>query len=152
MKKRSTEWLAAVLGARPLAGLAALLFCLLSASTEARGAFGFNSVVDRAKKLAAESFRAPPSVPDFLTSLSYDEYRGIRFDVKQSLWRERGNFQVQFIHPGLYYNYAVVNKNGDGKAPHNIVFPTILSAYGSNEMLTEIPADLGFAGFRIAFP
>jgi len=22
------------------------------------------------------------------------------------LWRERGNFQVQFVHLGLYYNYA----------------------------------------------
>jgi hypothetical protein len=47
------------------------------------------------------TFRAPPPIPEFLTTLSYDEYRDIRFDTKRSLWRERGNFQVQFVHPGL---------------------------------------------------
>jgi Periplasmic glucan biosynthesis protein, MdoG len=61
----------------------------------------FDSVADRAKKLAAESFRAPPPIPELLTTISYDEYRDIRFDTKRSLWRERGNFQVQFVHPGL---------------------------------------------------
>jgi glucans biosynthesis protein len=152
MKNGSAEWLAAVLGARSLAGIAALLFGLLSASTEAHGAFGFNSVVDRAKKLAAESFRAPPSVPDFLTSLSYDEYRGIRFDVRQSLWCERGIFQVQFIHPGLYYNYAVGINIVEGNEARKVDFSPSLFAYGRNKIVNKIPADLGFAGFRIAFP
>jgi glucan biosynthesis protein len=81
--------------------LVVVFITILTTSLHAKEPFGFDSVADRAKKLAAEPFRAPPSIPEFLTRLSYDEYRDIRFDTKRSLWRERGNFQVQFVHPGL---------------------------------------------------
>jgi glucans biosynthesis protein len=38
-----------------------------------------------------------------LKQLTYDQYRNIRFDSAQSLWKDAGgNFQVQFIHPGLF--------------------------------------------------
>jgi hypothetical protein len=65
--------------------------------------FSIENVASLAKKLATESFKPPQPIPDFLRQLSYDDYRDIRFDLEQSLWKETGNnFQVQFIHPGLY--------------------------------------------------
>jgi hypothetical protein len=70
--------------------------------------FSIDNVASLAKKLAAEPFKPPQPIPDFLRQLSYDDYRDIRFDPEQSLWKETGShFQVQFIHPGLYYAHSV---------------------------------------------
>ena len=132
--------------------LVVVFITILTTSLHAKEPFGFDSVADRAKKLAAEPFRAPPSIPEFLTRLSYDEYRDIRFDTKRSLWRERGNFQVQFVHPGLYYNYAAGINVVEGNEVRKLDFSPSLFTYGRNKFGDKIPADLGFAGFRIAFP
>jgi periplasmic glucans biosynthesis protein len=132
--------------------LVVVFITILTTSLHAKEPFGFDSVADRAKKLAAEPFRAPPSIPEFLTRLSYDEYRDIRFETKRSLWRERGNFQVQFVHPGLYYNYAVGINVVEGNEVRKLDFSPSLFTYGRNKFGDKIPADLGFAGFRIAFP
>jgi glucans biosynthesis protein len=129
-----------------------LLACLLPRTVSGNGSFGFEDVAERAKKLAAQAYRAPATVPDFLTALSYDDYRDIRFDTKHSWWRDRGNFQVQFIHPGLFYRHPVkinmIDANGVNPAPFSPQFFT----YGRNKFGDKIPGDLGFAGFRIAYP
>jgi glucans biosynthesis protein len=72
-------------------------------SVHSHGRIDFETVAAIARKSAAEASRAPQRIPEFLTNISYDRYRDIRFDAEKSLWRGRGNFQVQFIHPGLYY-------------------------------------------------
>lgn len=129
-----------------------LIVALCAGPVQAAEPFGFSQVAARARRLAADSFHAPTTVPDFLTDLSYDDYRDIRFDVKQSLWRERGNFQVQLIHPGLYFNRPVVINVVENNQPRKIPFSTTLFAYGRNKIADKIPNDLGFAGFRVAFP
>ncbi|HYJ13989.1 MAG TPA: glucan biosynthesis protein, partial [Candidatus Limnocylindria bacterium] len=105
-----------------------------------------------AKKSAAEAFRPPQPIPEFLRSLSYDDYRDIRFDTKRSLWRDSGNFQIQYIHPGLFYGHAVKMNTVEG----GVVRPTRFSpeqfTYGKNKFTDKIPADLGFAGFRVTYP
>jgi glucans biosynthesis protein len=118
----------------------------------AAGSFGFDDVSALAKKAAGEAFRAPPAVPDFLKDLSYDAYRDIRFDVKRSLWRDRGNFQLQFIHPGFLYGYAVRLNVIEENTVTPIRFDSTMFTYGRNKFADKIPADLGFAGFRVAYP
>src|SRR5688572_12583418 len=92
---------------RSLLRLLAILFWLIPASSEANAKFGFDDVANIAKKVATESYHPPTPVPDYLRNLSYDDYRDIRFDTKQSWWRDGGNFQIEFIHPGLFYNHSV---------------------------------------------
>jgi glucans biosynthesis protein len=65
----------------------ALIVGLVPAAAGANGHFGFNGVAEIAKKLASEPFRAPQPIPDFLASLSYDDYRDIRF-ILQSTWKD----------------------------------------------------------------
>ena len=78
--------------------------------------FNIDNVTSLARQLAAEPFKPPPPVPDFLKQLSYDDYRDIRFDSEQSLWKDPGsNFQVQFIHPGLYYTHSVAINTYDAQ-------------------------------------
>jgi periplasmic glucans biosynthesis protein len=121
-------------------------------SVAAVPAFGFDNLADIAKKLAAEPFKPPQQVPDFLKQLSYDDFRDIRFDPAQSLWKDGGNFQIQFIHPGLYYTHAVTINTIDGQEIQKVQFSPKMFSYGRNKFGDKIPADLGFAGFRLTFP
>src|SRR5206468_2437134 len=72
----------------------------------AKEAFDFATVGEKAQKLAAEPVREPTGqVPDWLLKISYDEWRDIRFRPDHALWRDKKlPFQIQFFHPGLYYN------------------------------------------------
>jgi glucans biosynthesis protein len=115
--------------------------------------FSIDNVANLAKKLAAEPFKPPQPVPDVLKQLSYDDYRDIRFDSEQSLWKETGsNFQVQFIHPGLYYTHSVAINSYDAQGIHKVAFSPKLFTYGRNKIAEKMPGDLGFAGFRLAYP
>ena len=129
-----------------------ILFCLAPTPSAANGRFSFDNVAELAKKIAAEPYRAPAQIPEFLTALSYDEYRDIRFDPTKSLWRDGGNFQIQFIHPGLFYGHAVKINTIDASGVNAVSFSPKLFNYGKNKFSEKIPADLGFAGFRVAYP
>jgi periplasmic glucans biosynthesis protein len=119
----------------------------------ANNSFGIDQVADRAKKLAAAPFKPPQAVPDFLRQLSYDDYRDIRFDPARALWKDTAsNFQVQLIHPGLLYTHAVRINTLDAQGIHKVDFSPKLFSYGRNKFADKIPADLGFAGFRLAYP
>src|SRR5262245_1783003 len=115
--------------------------------------FGFPEVAEQAQRLATEPFKAPTAIPDFLSRLSYDDYRDIRFDANQSLWRDAGGaFEVQFIHPGLLYRHAVAINTIDRGVARPVAFSPSLFTYGRNAFGDKVPADLGFAGFRITYP
>jgi periplasmic glucans biosynthesis protein len=119
----------------------------------ANAPFSIDNVAGLAKKLAAEPFKPPQPVPDLLKQLSYDEYRDIRFDSEQSLWKESGsNFQVQFIHPGLYYTHSVAINTLEAQGIRKVTFSPKLFTYGRNKFAEKMPADLGFAGFRLVYP
>lgn len=126
--------------------------CLFPVSIAANGRFDFDSVVEIARKTAAEPYRSPAVVPQFLAALSYDDYRDIRFVTAESLWREAGNFRVEFIHPGLYYKHAVrinVIESGDVRP---VPYSPSLFSFGRNKIADKVPHNLGFAGFRIGYP
>jgi glucans biosynthesis protein len=133
--------------------LCVVLVCLGQAGADANTPFGLDDVVDQAKKLASEPFKTPAIIPDFLNQLSYDEYRDIRFDSSQSLWKDgNGKFQVQFIHPGLFYRNPVAINTHDRSGVRRVPFSPTLFNYGKNTFADKIPGNLGFAGFRIAYP
>jgi glucans biosynthesis protein len=136
-------------------GVMALLLAvagLLRASAAA--AFDFDTVADRAQKLATEPYReAKGQVPDWLLKISYDQWRDIRFRPEHALWRNRHlPFEVQFFHPGLYYNRTVVVNVVDAKGVHQLPFSPTEFDYGKNDFASKVPQDLGYAGFRIHAP
>jgi glucans biosynthesis protein len=116
--------------------------------------FDFASVVKKADRLAAAPFQPPEeSVPDWLVKVSYDQWRDIRFKPDQALWRDKKlPFQVQFFHPGLFYNRTIkVNVVREGHAVP-VAFSPNLFDYGRNDFASRVPQNLGFAGFRIHAP
>jgi glucans biosynthesis protein len=92
-------------------------------------------------------------VPDWLLNISYDQWREIRFRADHALWRgERSPFQVQFFHPGLYYNRVVSVNVVEGDAVRPVAFSPSQFDYGKNDFASRVPQDLGYAGFRVHYP
>lgn len=128
-------------------GLLILVQCSLAHS------FAFDEVVERARTLAAQPYAPPAQVPRFMRELSYDQYQGIRFDPDQSLWRDSNSrFQVMLFAAGLFYTHPVrLNVvEADGVKP--LAFRKGLFDFADPEVERRVPADLGYAGFRLSFP
>lgn len=133
----------------------ALLAPEAQAQKPKRPGFDFDAVAKRAEKLARQPFKDPHGVevPDWLLQISYDQWRDIRFKPEESLWRGKGsNFEVQFFHPGLYYDRVVRIHEVDAKGVHAFEMSPNQFDYGANEFASRVPQDLGFAGFRVHYP
>jgi glucans biosynthesis protein len=140
---------------RALVALAVSLITLAApGAARARATFDFEAVAQKAQRLAAEPFREPPaSVPDWLLKITYDEWRDIRFRPDHALWRDtKAPFQVQFFHPGLYYNRTVAMNVVQNDGVHKIEFSPSQFDYGKNTFASKVPQNLGYAGFRVHFP
>jgi glucans biosynthesis protein len=136
-------------------GLVALALVIGSASPSSAvtvAGFGFEEVVGLAEKRAATEYKPPERVPDWLLQIGYDQWRDIRFRPEESLWRKVGPFEVQFFHPGLYYDRAVKMNVVDSTGVHPVAFSPSLFDYGKNDFASRVPQNLGFAGFRLHYP
>ncbi|EGB13855.1 periplasmic glucan biosynthesis protein MdoG [Pseudodesulfovibrio mercurii] len=117
--------------------------------------FSRQVVVDKARQLSQAPFApAQGEVPQALLDLDYDAWRDIRFRPDKALWKdEKLSFQVQFFHPGLFYDRLVDVHVVTKDATERIPFDPALFDYGNNHSLPEqIPERFGFAGFRIHGP
>lgn len=131
-----------------------VVFACWIVALAANGAdFGLEQVTLKAKELSRKQFSPPPQVPDFMRKLSYDQFRSIRFDPNRSLWKGTGSrFEVMLMVPGLYFTHSVriniVNERGVTALPFK------RDAFQSDdaELINKLPADLGFAGFKLTFP
>ena len=119
-----------------------------------REAFSFETVRELARQAAAGEYEEPhEGLPDYLADIGYDQYRDIRYRPDRALWRGEGlPFEVQFFHRGFLYkpriDIAVV---AFGEA-QPVQFDPGQFHYGNNAFPEPVPADLGFAGFRLHFP
>lgn len=120
-----------------------------TAATEAiRG-----SVVAKAEALAQEKYQAPSAIPRALQQLGYDQYQGIRFKPEKSLWNGTdSDFKVMMVPPGLFYTHPVrinIVSNGESKP---LPFDKSSFSYPNSEVEQQVPADLGYAGFKLTYP
>lgn len=118
-----------------------------------RADFSFDDVIERARGLAAQPYQAPTPVPKFMRDLSYHAYQGMIFDPQQTLWREsRSNFQVMLVPAGLYYAHPVALNIIDAEGVHRLPFEKSRFMFNDPEVQKLVPADLGYAGFKLTFP
>jgi len=138
---------------------AAAILLLLGLAAAAAGAggpaapFDFEVLQFRAKALAAQPYQEPPRhVPAWLLKFNYDQHRDIRFDPMRAWWREaRLPFQLQFFHPGWLFDKPVQIHELVDHREKLIEFSPHLFDYGHNRLDGRIPADMGFAGFRVHY-
>ncbi|MDO6442551.1 glucan biosynthesis protein G [Marinobacter sp. 2_MG-2023] len=128
------------------------LITLITCSGYAQ-AFGFKDVADKARNLAGEAYQKPAQAPDFLRNLGYSDYQSIRFKPDQSLWRASGSrFQVMMIPQGSFYSNAVGLNVIDSEGVRPVEFDKTRFDYPSPELEKRVPADLGYAGFKLTYP
>ena len=122
----------------------------------ARGAdfvFDFEVLRYEAKVLASKPYaQRPVNVPEALLKLNYDQYRDIRFNPGESLWRrERLPFELQFFHPGFSFDRTVQINVVQARSVEAVPFSPGMFDYGRNR-IPALPSDMGFAGLRILYP
>jgi len=131
----------------------AALGVVLASSAPARAAFGLADVAARARALAAAPHDDPENVPEWLVKISYDQWRDVRFRPDAALWKDRGlPFEVQFFHPGLFYNRTIGVNVVDASGVRPVPFSPSHFDYGRNDFASRVPQDLGYAGFRLHYP
>lgn len=92
-------------------------------------------------------------LPRSLKNLGWDDYQSLQFKPEHALWRDLGlPFQARFFHLGLYFQTPVrLHEIVDGEA-REIVYRSDHFRYQGKAALGTLPADLGYAGFRIQTP
>lgn len=117
-------------------------------------AFDFAKLKGQARALASEPYKAPTQkLPAPLDSLDWDQYQELRFRSDHALWGDdKLRFQAQFFHLGLFFKSPVkLYELADGQA-RQLAYDPALFNYGKSGVAGDkMPADLGFAGFRLNF-
>jgi len=116
-------------------------------------AFDFNDVAARARQVAATPYHKPDAdLPRELQSLSYDQYRDIRYRREQFYWRaEKLPFELAFFHRGSYFKEPVRINEVSSRGVHRIAFDPRSFDYGANKIDPEKMRGLDFAGFRVHY-
>ncbi len=115
--------------------------------------FTFETVQKLAQDRASKPYRERSTpLPEVLAKLGYDQYRDIRFRRASALWYDHAMFEVQFFHRGFQFDRRVnifeLMNNQVRAVPYN---PAMFE-FGKQVPAVKLPAELGFAGFRIHYP
>ncbi len=126
---------------------------LLGVAQAEPAAFNFDLLQVRARSLAAQPYADTPTrAPAWLQAYTYSQYSDIRYEPGHAWWRaEKLPFQLQFYHPGWLFKQPVQLHEVTGARQSPIDFSSALFSYGSNKPAGPVPANLGFAGFRIHY-
>ncbi len=110
-------------------------------------------VAQRALERARQPFHSPRAdLPKVLRqeNLDYDKYREIEFRHDRALWAaEDRPFRVEFFHPGYLYQEPVHIYEFSATHVQPIRFVQDFFNYRALHIQNEIPADTGYAGFRL---
>ena len=111
----------------------------------------FDYVRHLAANEAAAPYRAPDNdLPARLGSLTYDEYRSIRFAPSQAMWRKDGlPFQLEFFHRGGLFRDRVTLHEFTNTNEQVIPFLRDFFTYQNINGLPQLHSTLGYAGFRV---
>jgi glucans biosynthesis protein len=110
-------------------------------------------VAQRALERARKPFHDPRAdLPKVLRqdNLDYDKYREIEFRHDKALWLELP-FRVEFFHPGYLYNTPEHINEFTSTYVQPIRFSQEFFNYRALHIQNEIPANTGFAGFKVLY-
>jgi glucans biosynthesis protein len=115
--------------------------------------FTFETVQRLAQDRASKPYRERSSkLPEVLAKLGYDQYRDIRFRRSSALWYDHAMFEVQFFHRGFTYDRRVNIYELVGNQVRAVPYNPAMFEFGKLVPPVKLPAELGFAGFRVHYP
>lgn len=114
--------------------------------------FSAAMVRDQARALAAEPFGADHGLPEPLAALEHEQYQSIGFRPEMALWHGLDlDVEAQFFHLGTRFRTPVhIYEVAEGVA-REVLYQTQLFDFG-DDLVLDLPKDLGFAGFRLHYP
>ena len=139
------------------AGSLALNWTEVRAALKPLGAprpFDYAALKGQARALAAEPYVSHKgNLPASLNGLDWDQYQSIQFRPDHALWGDQKlRFQAKFFHLGLFFKRPVrMYELADGQAQELAYDPEMFDYGKSGLKAGSLPADLGFAGFRLNF-
>jgi periplasmic glucans biosynthesis protein len=111
-------------------------------------------IANKAEQRAQKPFRSPRAdLPEMLRAdkLDYDKYREIEFRHEKALWAaDNLPFRVEFFHLGYLYQEPVHINEFTTAAVQPVGFVPDFFNYRSLQLPKRIPANTGYAGFRLA--
>jgi periplasmic glucans biosynthesis protein len=112
--------------------------------------FSFENLRGRAKALAASPYVAPAPSPKVVDAVTFDAVQAIKFRADRALWPDGpGACPVRLFHVDKYNPLGVrINELSNGQARELIYSPDCFD-YKDAELADQLPADLGFSGFRV---
>jgi glucans biosynthesis protein len=114
--------------------------------------FSFAQLIDWAKTLSDEPYRAPViRHRELIQRIDYDAYQQIRFRSDWAIWAQGdGPFPVELFHVGEFFKEPVrifvVEREGTAR---EVRYGNDLFTYGASDFARQLPPDTGFAGFRV---
>ena len=115
----------------------------------------FDYVQKKAQERSTKPFHAPKAdLPDSLRGdkLNYDSYREIEFRHDKALWlKEQLPFRLEFFHPGYLYQDPVKVNEFTSTHVQPIRFVQDFFDYRKLDFKKTIPADTGYAGFKLLY-
>jgi len=137
-----------------------LVFCCLAAAVRLTAAeradIDFEYVLKQAQERAKQPFKSPRTeMPEVLRpeKLNYDQYRKIRFRNDRAFWlADNLPFRVEFFHPGYIYQEPVHLFEFTKTHVQRIRFVQDWFDYADLGIERHVPADTGYAGFKIKHP
>ncbi|CAL61675.1 Glucans biosynthesis protein D [Herminiimonas arsenicoxydans] len=116
--------------------------------------FDYAWLKGRARALAGQPYHFPSiEVPAAVKALDWDQYQSIAYRDDHALWGgDKLRFQTKFFHLGMYATQSVkIHELEDGKA-RELAYDPAMFNYGKSGLKgSDLPKDLGFAGFRVNF-
>ncbi|MCR8827459.1 glucan biosynthesis protein [Pseudosulfitobacter koreensis] len=112
--------------------------------------FDAQSLIRRAREMAAESYTPRPQIPKSWRNLSYDQYRKIWFDSRNALWEGTDAPQrVDVFPPGLYFPQAVAMFEVEDGAARPLTFD--MGVFDKTDQFPQVDLDetLGYSGLRL---
>jgi len=142
---------------RTITLFAAVVFAISArGQTWEREDVGFGSIQSRARDLANKPYSPPDPnrLPAWMTELTYDQYRDIRFNPNQALWlADNLPFRAMFFHPGYLFREPVTLNEFTSSHQQQIRLAEAYFNYGPLiQKHGDLPPDGGFAGLRLHAP
>jgi glucans biosynthesis protein len=116
--------------------------------------FDFASLKGEARALSTAAYKPHTgTLPPAVDKLDWDQHQSIQFRPDHSLWADQTlRFQAKFFHLGLFFKKPVrMFELANGQAQELAYDPAMFDYGKSGLKKNELPANLGFAGFRLNF-
>jgi glucans biosynthesis protein len=115
-------------------------------------AFSFDGLIERARKLAGEAYKAPyRPAPDIVSRIDYEVHGRIKWRNECALFLDGPptTYPVTFFHLGQFFPKSIKMHELRAGQARELLYRTVDFQMPADSIARKMPKDAGFAGFRL---